>query len=78
MSMRYASGVPHLTNSRKSSASTDMHRIKWEDFRVIRLVAECGSFRGGMAIAGVSLTDRGEELAAAALEIRNVILNTLR
>jgi hypothetical protein len=78
MSIRYESGIPHLTNSRKSSASTDMHRIKWEDLQVIRLVAECGSFRGGMAIAGVSLTDRGEELAAAAREIRNAIRNMLR
>jgi hypothetical protein len=78
MSIRYESGIPHLTNSRKSSASTDMHCIKWEDLRVIWLVAECGSFRGGMAIAGVSLTDRGEELAVAAFEMRNVILNTLR
>jgi hypothetical protein len=55
-----------------------MHRIKWEDLRVILLITERGSFRGGMAIAGVSLTDRGEELAAAAFEMRNVILNTLR
>jgi hypothetical protein len=78
MSIGYASGVPHLPNSRKSNASTDMHRIKWEDLQVIRLVAECGSFRGGMAIAGVSLTDRGEELAAAAREVRNAIRNMLR
>jgi hypothetical protein len=55
-----------------------MHRIKWEDLRMIRLVAECGSFRGGMAIAGISLTDRREEMVAAAFEMRNVILDTLR
>jgi hypothetical protein len=78
MSIGHASSVPHSPNSRKSNALAVMHRIKWEDLRMIRLVAECGSFRGGMAIAGISLTDRGEEMVAAAFEMRNVILDTLR
>lgn len=106
MSIGYASGVSCPPNTRTVSALADMHRIKWDDLRVMLLVAECGSFRGGTAIAGVSLnharsavarlervyqqpllkrsvggvslTERGRELADAANDMRAAVEHTLR
>lgn len=99
MSIGYASSPAPSPYARNSSALADMHRIGRDDLRVMLVVAESGSFRGGTAIAGVSLitarsavarlervyrlplfsrlfggaslTERGEELAAAASEMRN-------
>lgn len=106
MSMSYASGVPHPLNARTSGALADLRRVKWDDVRVMLLVAECGSFRGGTVIAGVSLntaraavarlervyqeallirsvegvslTERGREVAAAADQMRAAVLHTLK